>query len=502
MPCYSSWQLFQDWRYAIDKDFVTSEGEPFPYADNGKRQWGSEIERFPFDEEPQNGCVSSDGTRLAIAVGQNIHVFDTETWGSVCVLKGHTSRIDGLAFKPNDANTLVSSEESNYGATPADFKPATIVWDIDKAKNAPAPEDTSLGGAGAAAATAAVGKLEDLGVKLTEDDKAELEKSFLPDIIRAVAKRNVADNTRIHARLNTSFQSENFSPSGKQMAYLPGDRPHSNGNAPWDIEICSTDNFEHVMTLKGHTDAIMWTGWSPDETLFASVAWDGTIRIWDAVEGREIHRFETDHQNWTGAFSSDSQYFVATGGSGTVRVYALRQDDTLHWEFKAGDRDPWRRTVSWHPDGKLIAVGGEDRGEILLLDIEKKEVIQKRMLSTAAGQVDDEELRSTMGGFIGVSEVRFVDRGNKLAVWAHGDSSIEVFDINQQVKWRFARGGTEDGPGADKWRDEKGKVTNEGGSGMVVWEQRDKGQLFLASLDFDAVRIWAVPLTADGVNDH
>lgn len=269
----------------------------------------------------------------------------------------------------------------------------------------------------------------------------------------------------------------------------------SNSTAPWDIEICSTDDFKSVLTLKGHTDAIMWTGWSPDEAFFASVAWDGTIRIWDASTGDAIHCFRTDKQNWTGAFSPDSSHFVATDGLGIVRVYALRAEEPLEWEFKPEGTQQWRRAVAWHPNGQLLAVGGERCGELLLLDVALKKIVQKRTLSLSAAQPDEDIPRSMLDRSVGVNRVKFVDGGHKIAFWTFGDCSIEVFDLTQQVKWRFARGGTEDGPEAEKWRDEKGKVTSQRGHGMIAWESHSSGELLLASVDFDGVRIWSVPLT-------
>ncbi|KAM5350051.1 hypothetical protein ACJ41O_006556 [Fusarium nematophilum] len=475
MPSYSSRQLYQDWRYAVDNDFVTADGKPFPYARHGKLQWGDETRKLWLDENPHDGSISSDGGRLAVAAQQNIYIIDTKTWETVTILKGHTSTISSLAFKPNDNNTLVSSEDDHNGSDP-DTKPTIIVWKIDKAKETPILGDSALSGVGSAAAGTAIDKLAGLGMQLKEDEQEELKTAFMPALTRVMAKQNVANNIRIHGHLQTGFQSEIFSPSGSQMVYLPGDRPYSNGNVPWDMTICSTDNFKPLVTLKGHTDAIMWTGWSPNEAIFASVAWDGTIRIWDPASGQQLHCFETSHQNWTGAFSPDSKCFVATDGSGTIRVYSLHSEETLHWEFKPAGHKHWRRAVAWHPAGKLVAVGGETCGEILLLDVVTKEVVQKRTLSTAAAQVDDEELRTVLEGFVGVSEVKFVDRGNKLAAWTYGDSSIEVFDLCQQVKWRFARGGTEDGPNADKWRGEEGRVTSFGGHGMLAWERQGDRQ--------------------------
>ncbi|KAM0544835.1 hypothetical protein ACHAPJ_011666 [Fusarium lateritium] len=495
MLCYSSGEFLRDWRYAVAEDLTTSHQEPYPYADYGKLQWGNEINKITFKKQPHIGCVSSDGRYLALAVKCDILIMDTESWDTVVMLKGHTSKINTLAFKPDDTNVLVSSVEQQYGRHDETEPPIIIVWNIEKERAAVGIDDESLKAVTRSAASAAVDKLAEFGVELDSDELRGLEAAFDPAINHAVARHMTIGKTTILGRLRSSFQSQIFSPSGKWMTCLPGETPPSNDNTPWDIQIVSANDFKERLVLKGHTDAIMWTGWSPDETLFASVAWDCSIRIWDAVTGREKHCFETKGQNWTGAFSADSSYFAATDGTGNVWVYSLLSDGLVHWVYEAKPNDGWRRTIHWHPNGKWLAVGGEQSGELLLLDVEEKKLLQKRLLS-----VDDctreEEVRSIMKSFVGTQEVKFVDRGNKLAAWTFGDWGIEVYDINQQVKWRFARGGTEEGPEASKWRDEEGKVTSGGSHDMLVWEDPSKGQLVLASLDYDGVRIWGVPLTS------
>ncbi|KAF4976651.1 hypothetical protein FZEAL_6713 [Fusarium zealandicum] len=487
MPSYSSREVYQDWRYAIDKDFVTLEDKSFSFADNGRLQWGGEGKKLSFDGEHHRACASDDGKYLAVAVDKVIHVIDTDTWKTVILLRGHTSSVSGLAFKIDDSNTLVSSENEDHDRN----KEATIiVWQVDKAKEMPA--SIALDGASKAAAATAH-KLDQFGVNIKEDALQELQTALNTAVSSIVARDLVKDNVRIHGRLRTSFQSQVFSPSGKWMVYLPGREPMSNDSAHWDIEICSTNNLKTWLTLKGHTDAIMWMGWSPDELRFASMAWDGSIRVWDATTGQQMHCFKTDEQNWTGEFSPDSRRLVATDGDGIVRVYALDDDEPLYWQCKPEGPEPWRRAVAWHPDGKLIAVGGEDHGELLMLDIDKKQVTQRRRLSTAESRVDKKNAKQMMGDFVGVDQVQFLDGGNKLATWIHGDSSAEVFDISTQTKWRFARGGIEDGPDADKWRDKKGKVTSKGGHGMVAWEDQIRGKIMVASVDFDGVRIWSAP---------
>ncbi len=222
----------------------------------------------------------------------------------------------------------------------------------------------------------------------------------------------------------------------------------------------------------------------------------GTIRIWDATTGHQLHKFETGKQNWTGGFSPDSQFFAATDGLGFVRIYALQPDkeDKEHWVHgDAEDRGRrWRRALAWHPNSRWLAVGCDARGEVLVLDVEKKELRQQRVLSDAATEVDSETRRIMMSAFTGVSQVKYVDNGNKLIVWTHGDGSIEVYDFAQQVKHRFARGGTEGGQDATAWRDKDGKATSGMGSGMIVGEDRNQGRQLLASLDADGVRIWSV----------
>ncbi|KAL6361033.1 hypothetical protein LRP88_04495 [Fusarium phalaenopsidis] len=485
-------QLYRDWRYAVEKDFVTADGKPFPYAQGGHLQWGNEDRKLSLSGKPRDACLSGDGKRAVIVVDMRIQVIDTETWETVTVLKGHTRPVDGLAFKPNHSNILVSSEGTEADQISRDAEPTIIVWDIDKAKKAQRLEESDLHVASKAAIDVVAAKLEGLGLELKDPGQPELETALVSEIDRVMAKQNVSDNIRICGRLQFGHQPEIFNPSGTQMVYSPGYAPESDETVPWDVVICSTEDFKPLLTLKGHTDDIKWAGWSPDETLLATVSFDKTIRMWDAAHGHQLHCFETDRYNWAGAFSPDSQYFVATDGFGIIRVYALHADETLYWQFQAEGPKVWRPSVAWHPNGTLIAVGGKRDGEILLLDIVKKEVIQRRLLSCRDARIEGETPLMIPGRFVGVNEIKFADGGNKLVVWVSGDGSIEVFDLLQEAKWRFARGGTEDVLEAESWRDENGKVTSEAGSGMLVLE--GEGKLTLASVDFGGVRLWTVPL--------
>ncbi|KAJ4147655.1 hypothetical protein LMH87_002164 [Akanthomyces muscarius] len=509
MVNYSSLQFRQDWRHAVDQEFINSDGQPFPYAPGGHQGWGNEIAKIPL-QNASRGCISSDGSRMAIAVDKDVHVFDTKTHDTIAVLKAHLKSVTSIAFQPNNAGILLTSSMASCtwtsGKVVVEADAAIIAWRLDERTIAETQEADLPSSVVKASAAAAAADLAKSGTELRPEELEELERLMAPSIQHVVTKHAAAGKTRIHGRLQTSFGSNVFSPSGRSMVYLPGNSPETNDVAKWDMCICCTDDLlTPTLTLSGHTDGIMWVGWNHDETLFASVAWDSTVRVWDAVTGETVHVFRTGDrcQNWTGAFSPDSKYLATTDGTTRVHIYDLaarrsvkagaEATDAAHWVYKGPkERRGWQRTVAWHPNGTWLAVGKSHGDELLLLDVQEKRVLQKRTLSTAAAHVDREELRATLGHFVSVSQVRFADAGRKLVVWNQGDDSIEVFDLEKEQKWRFGRGGTEDVPGAEAWRDENGKVTSPSGSGMLAWEK--ESNLYMASIDGDAVRFWSISL--------
>ena len=84
---------------------------------------------------------------------------------------------------------------------------------------------------------------------------------------------------RIRGRLSASFGSRVFNVKGTRLIFLPDKRPLSNTMDKWDICVWGIERKEITLTLKAHTDAIMWVGFSPNDKLIASVSWDKTFRI-------------------------------------------------------------------------------------------------------------------------------------------------------------------------------------------------------------------------------
>ncbi len=78
-----------------------------------------------------------------------------------------------------------------------------------------------------------------------------------------------------------------------------------------------------LLRLRGHTEAITSMAYSPDGRRLASVAHDGTVKLWDSATGREILTLLHGRSElMTGvSFSPDGRQIVTTSESGTIKVW-------------------------------------------------------------------------------------------------------------------------------------------------------------------------------------
>jgi WD40 repeat protein/serine/threonine protein kinase len=111
-------------------------------------------------------------------------------------------------------------------------------------------------------------------------------------------------------------------------------------------------------TLIGHRADVLVVSWSPDGKLLATGSRDGTAKVWDAVDGRELltlhgHRGLVSSVSW----SPDSKRLATASDDETVKVWevaSVRELLTL-----PGHTDG-ALSVSWSPDGKRLATGSGD----------------------------------------------------------------------------------------------------------------------------------------------
>lgn len=114
-----------------------------------------------------------------------------------------------------------------------------------------------------------------------------------------------------------------------------------------------------VAVLTGHAPGLVeGLAFLPDGSKLVSGGDDGTIRLWNLHDGKEVHRFETDGVGFdTVAVTSDGRYVVAGCGDHTI----------LGWDLQTGDKVcrfhadmPVTHRLALSPDNQYVLTGGGD----------------------------------------------------------------------------------------------------------------------------------------------
>ena len=479
MPCYGPDQFYKDWVYAIAKDFHSSDGTPAQYAPGQPQYWGEEYASIPLPTAPASASLNADGSLIAVALEHDIHVYATDGQMELQqILKGHVSRVDTVVFHPKDSRALVScAANDRAGTVPA--KPTIIIWNLDEQYQKPLLEAKAIDELSQHAVSSVASGLPNIDTswRLDKDEKRSLGEDIGKAVTTLNIKSVVRDNIQIHGRLQSSFGSQVFNSTGSSMAFLPGDRPKSNGDDEWNISIWDTVTEKLRLSLVGHRDAIMWIGFSPDDTMIASVSWDKTFRIWSHDTGSLLHTFHSNSQNWTGGFSPDSRYLAGTAGEGRFWVWdVLHGIEVLSHDF--GAPHTWCRTLDWSPNGKELVIGGRGLGMLVVYDLKSQSIVQERKLSM---ENCPQDARWAMKGILEVNKAKYLPgrEGTMILYRTTGDNGLEVYDAKENKKWRFAPAQGEN----------KGWARD-----AIVLE--DKG--LIASPDDEAIRFWRVPLGERG----
>lgn len=135
---------------------------------------------------------------------------------------------------------------------------------------------------------------------------------------------------------------------------------------------------------------------SPDGTRLATVRTrDKSLRIWDAVTGSEVLRFDHEARAHRLVFSPDGNQ-IATVGGNWVRLWDARTGELL---VKTRGRSRSTFEVAFSPDGRRLAVAGGEK--VSIVDVASG----GRLLDIAV-----EDAKVSLGG------VAFSPDGNRLAV--------------------------------------------------------------------------------------
>ena len=104
---------------------------------------------------------------------------------------------------------------------------------------------------------------------------------------------------------------------------------------------------------------------SPDSRYIATGGTDNTVRVRDAMSGKEITRMKHDGDGnvYSIAFSPDSRYLVSGSGDGTARVWdilsGLEITRVTHEDYLYAHGEVY--AVAFSPDGRYVVSGSRDK---------------------------------------------------------------------------------------------------------------------------------------------
>ncbi len=286
-------------------------------------------------------AYSPDGTKLAVAVGNGIWLYDAQTGQELAQCAGHIHKVFNIAFRP-DGETLASV---------AGGQDMTIrMWDVHTGKNL------------------RTFKFQAWDVAFSPDGKTIVcggssHKAYLLDADTGKRIRTFTG----HKGYDYHVQDVAFSPDGKTIA----GKGSGNTVILWDA-----NTGKLLQTFTGQTRGIgSLLTFSPDGKMIAR-EYDSHISLWDVHTGKRRQAF-TDARsflNVSSAFSPDGKMIV---------LGAYRKGLELGlWEVKTGkevrtltgylENNPLRRDrfgryiygptpftyLEFNPDGKTIATAG------------------------------------------------------------------------------------------------------------------------------------------------
>ena len=172
----------------------------------------------------------------------------------------------------------------------------------------------------------------------------------------------------------------------------------------------------HVrLNLRGHTDALTGVAVSPDGTRIATSSVDGTVKLWDAITGKEIITLRGHSDSvWSVAFSPNGSQLVTASSDKTAKIWDVATGKVL--VTLSGHTEGITRAVFSPLDGAKVATASDD-GTAKVWDVKSGKKLlslsgQSGWMNSVAFSPDGARIATAQGG--GIVKVWDATNGDEL----------------------------------------------------------------------------------------